>query len=65
MPIEPSGRRIYDEVWALAHVLVKPTSKFHRPNSRWWERKDWKGFIKEKTGVFRPFVLKLVDRFGY
>ena len=42
MPKYPSGRRIYDEVWAAAHILLKPNSRFHRLNSRWWERKGWK-----------------------
>ena len=49
MPAQPSGRRIYDEVWALAHVLIKPNSKIHRPNSRWWERRDWTSFIQKKS----------------
>ena len=42
MPTVPSGRRIYDEVWASAHVMLKPNSRFHRPMTRWWERKNWR-----------------------
>jgi len=32
LPTVPSGRRIYDEVWAGAYLLLKPTSRFHKPN---------------------------------
>ena len=62
MPFHPSGRRIYDEVWAAAHVLLKPNSKFHRVNARWWERKDWRKIYDSKKGIYAPFVLKMVDR---
>lgn len=64
MPKYPSGRRIYDEVWASAHVFLKPNSKFHRLNSRWWERKDWKKIVDSKDGIYAPFVLKMVDIYG-
>jgi hypothetical protein len=65
VPRKPSGRRLYDEVWAIASNLLKLNSKFHRPSLRWWERKDWKQYIKKGDGVFKPFVLKTVDRQGY
>ena len=65
LPQMPSGRRIYDEVWAIAHVLIKPTSRLHKPMSRWWERKDWKQVIKSKEGLYSPFVLKQVAKDGY
>jgi len=44
LPTVPSGRRIYDEIWATAHVLLKPNSRFHRPMTRWWERKNWREY---------------------
>ena len=65
LPQMPSGRRIYDEVWAIAHVLINPTSRLHKPMSRWWERKDWKQVIKSKEGLYSPFVLKQVAKDGY
>ena len=66
LPTVPSGRRIYDEVWAGAHVLLKPTSRFHRPNSRWWERKNWREILNDASkSIYSPFVLKAVDRTGY
>ena len=65
LPLVPSGRRIYDEVWASAHVLLKPNSRFHRPMTRWWERKNWREFTSSSKGIFSPFVLKAVDKSGY
>lgn len=65
MPTVPSGRRIYDEVWAGAHVLLKPNCKYHRPGTRWWERKAWRDTLKDPRGIFAPFVLKAVDKSGY
>ena len=65
MPTVPSGRRIYDEVWASAHVLLKPNSRYHRPLTRWWERKNWREIVQSGQGIYTPFVLKAVDRLGY
>lgn len=65
IPRKPCGRRLYDEVWAIASNLLKQGCKFHRPSLRWWERKDWKSYIKKGDGIFKPFVLKSVDRQGY
>lgn len=59
---KPCGRRLYDEVWAIASNLLKQNCKYHRPSLRWWERKDWKNFIKKNDGVYKPFILKTVDR---
>ena len=65
LPTIPSGRRIYDEVWASAHVLLKSTSRYHRSNSRWWETKKWRDILNSKKGIYQPYVLKAVDRTGY
>jgi len=65
MPTVPSGRRIYDEVWATAHMLLKPHSRYHKPLTRWWERKNWREIVNSGSGIFAPFVLKAVDRQGY
>lgn len=67
LPTVPSGRRIYEEVWASAHILLRHTSRFHRVNSRWWERRNWREILKKAKGkgIFSPFVLKAVDRTGY
>ena len=65
MPTVPSGRRIYDEIWATAHVLVKPQSKYHRGPARWWERKNWRDLTESGKGIYAPFALKAVDQTGY
>merc|ERR1712176_752981 len=64
MPIAPSGRRIYDEIWATAHILLKPNSRFHRPMTRWWERKNWRDLSGDPDATLSPFVLKAVDKTG-
>ena len=61
----PSGRRIYDEVWSSAHVLLKPTSRFHRPALRWWEKKHWRETTESDRPIYAPFVLKAVDKTGF
>lgn len=60
----PSGRRIYDEIWTFASKLVKQNSKLHRPIQRWWERKDWAKSI-EKGLICKPFVIKTVTLNGF
>ena len=65
LPKQPSGRRIYDEVWSVAHLLLRPTSKYNLPPHRWWELKNWKQFVTNNEGIYKPFVLKTVDRSGY
>ena len=60
----PSGRRIYDEVWTFASKLVKSNSKLHRPIQRWWERKDWVKCI-EKGAICKPFIIKTVTLNGF
>ena len=65
MPKAPSGRRVYEEVWASAHVLLRPNSRFHTPNYRWWEKKNWRDIVNSGKGVYAPYVLKMVDRTGY
>ena len=64
LPTVPSGRRVYDEVWASAHVMLRPNTRFHRPTIRWWERKNWREATRGGKGIFAPFVLKAVDRSG-
>ena len=65
MPSVPSGRRLYDEIWTAAHVLLRPNSKFHRPTNRWWEKKNWNILVLDEKSIFTPFVLKVVDKTGY
>lgn len=64
-PRGPCGRRLYDEVWAVVSNLLKANCKYHRPSLRWWERRDWKTYIKKGDGLFKPFILKTVDRQGF
>ena len=49
----------------MAHVLLKPSSKFNLPKHRWWELRDWKQYVTSNDGIYKPFVLKAVDRGGY
>lgn len=63
VPKNPSGRRLYDEVWTLAAGLVKHNSKLNKPTHRWWERRDWEKNIGAQS-VFKPFVLKTVKMNG-
>ena len=35
------------------------------PSHRWWELKNWKQFVQSGAGIYKPFVLKAVDRSGY
>lgn len=64
MPTFPSGRRLYDEVWTSAHVMLRPNSRYHRPTTRWWERKGWRDLMNNPRSVFSPFALKAVDQSG-
>lgn len=43
---KPSGRRVYDEVWAIASNFLSADSKFQKPSVRWWERRDWPVYLK-------------------
>jgi len=45
--------------------LLKPNSRYHRPMTRWWERKNWREIAKSGSGIYTPFVLKAVDKLGY
>lgn len=40
MPLKPSGRRVYEEVWAMAAHILKKSSIYHDKRNRWWEQKD-------------------------
>lgn len=66
MPLKPTGRRIYEEVWALASKILKDTSVYHDRRNRWWEGPNWQDKLQNsKDDVFKPFILKTVDRSGY
>lgn len=68
LPRKPTGRRIYEEVWALAHNILKKDSKFLiDQNLLWWNNSNWKELIglNRKSKTLQPFVLKMVDRQGY
>lgn len=63
LPMKPTGRRIYEEVWAVAHnILKKDVIMPH--DQLWWNQKDWKEKMNETKyeGGLKPFVLKTVDR---
>jgi ubiquitin carboxyl-terminal hydrolase 4/11/15 len=67
MPLKPTGRRVYEEVWALASNILKKSSIYHDKRNRWWELPNWeeKYSSSTKDDTFKPFVLKIVDRTGY
>ena len=67
MPLKPTGRRVYEEVWALASNILKKSSIYHDKRNRWWELPNWeeKYSSSMKDDTFKPFVLKIVDRTGY
>ena len=52
LPTVPSGRRIYEEIWAGAHILLRASSRYHRHNSRWWERRNWREILKDGRTKF-------------
>jgi hypothetical protein len=41
IPLRPTGRRVYEEVWALASKILKKTSIYHDKRNRWWEFQNW------------------------
>lgn len=68
LPLKPTGRRVYEEIWAIASNIVKKTSGWHDKRNRWWEQKQeiWEDkFQTQKHELFKPFILKTVDRQGY
>jgi hypothetical protein len=43
LPSKPSGYRIYEEVWSIAHNILQKNSKFfQKEDACWWKKKDWK-----------------------
>ena len=56
----PTGRRIYEEIWSMAQILLKKPSKFSNP---WWEAPEWRKIVESRKakGTLEPFVLKFVD----
>ena len=67
LPLKPTGRRIYEEVWAIAHNILKKDGKFIPHDQLWWNQNDWKEKMNDAKfeGGLKPFVLKTVDRQGY
>ena len=66
--MKPNGRRIYEEVWAIASSILKKNSIYHDKRNRWWEQANWEdklNSLHHKEEIFKPFVLKVVDRSGY
>jgi hypothetical protein len=44
LPTMPTGRRIYEEVWAMAQVLLKKPSKFQ--DKLWWQKDNWEEILE-------------------
>mmetsp|Transcript_42310 Transcript_42310/g.64887 ORF Transcript_42310/g.64887 Transcript_42310/m.64887 type:complete len:187 (+) Transcript_42310:3547-4107(+) len=68
LPIKPTGRRIYEEVWSIAHKILRKDSKYLKKSNLWWNQKNWRELMmseKGKQGNLKPFVLKTVDRQGF
>lgn len=70
LPLQPTGKRIYEEVWSIAHQILKKNSRYFEKENLWWNEKNWKELLdssadpKQRSGT-QPFVLKMVDRQGY
>lgn len=69
MPLFPTGRRIYEEVWAMAQVLLQKKSNYLSSEQQlkhvlWWTSKNWRDALSDGS-TLKPFVLKYVDRQGY
>jgi hypothetical protein len=73
VPLFPSGRRLYEEIWMMAQILLRKDSKFLNPDEQrdgvlWWtDLTSSKELMTEaeNKGTLQPFVLKYVDRQGY
>ena len=65
LPIKPTGRRVYEEIWSVASVLLKKSSIYHNKKNRWWEQKGWEDKIAKDNDTYKPFVLKTVERSGF
>ena len=70
MPLQPTGKSLYDEVWAVARQQLKKTSNYIQDKGNlWWESRNLKVTLRnisqKKDVQFKPFVLKTVDRNGY
>jgi len=50
LPFIPTGRRLYEEVWAVACNILKKSSIYHDSKNLWWEQKNWKDLLKKKEG---------------
>ena len=62
----------------MAQNILKKSSVYHNMKNLWWEQANWQDkFLKQETSIqdhgntegaalqFKPFVLKIIDRFGY
>ena len=64
LPFNPTGKRLYEEIWAIAHNLLHKNSKFLKKENLWWNSTTWEKDMvdkKENKGL-KPFVLKTVER---
>lgn len=61
-PLKTSGFRIYQEVWAVAHSILKQDSEAVLKDNLWWESDNWDDIVKinHENGVFTPFVIKTI-----
>ncbi|CDW76980.1 ubiquitin carboxyl-terminal hydrolase 15 [Stylonychia lemnae] len=65
LPAKPTGRRIYEEIWAVAQNILKKSSIYHHKKNLWWEQKNWEeklNFKPDEIQQYKPFVLKTVER---
>ena len=68
LPFCLTGKRLYEEVWAVANNVLKKTSAFHDLKNLWWEQRNWQSkLVKRESEIqqFKPFVLKSVERSGF
>ncbi len=64
LPLKPTGRRVYEEVWAVASQILKLDSKFRIAEKHWWNDKE-EVLDYMRLGTYNPFCLKIVNRDGF
>lgn len=66
LPRNPTGKVLYEEIWAMAHNVLVKDSRFLDKKNLWWNQKDWPQVIatREEEKGLKPFIIKMVNREG-
>lgn len=70
VPLQPTGKRLYEEVWSIAHAILEKSSIYLDYDNQWWNKNNWKEILDNSKDFSspsecKPFILKFVDRGGY